>query len=74
MKNKVMNYKEFISASTGVNNAAKADISNKDAKDKSGVKQELAADPISGKGTSHLDSFTKKYLASVKAKNVVNGK
>ena len=74
MKNKVMNYKEFISVSQGVNKATKADIANKDSKDKSSVKQELSADPISGKGTSHLDSFTKKYLASVKAKNIVNGK
>jgi hypothetical protein len=71
MKNKVMNYKEFLSVSAGVNKAAKANIGNKDSKDNSGVKQELASDPIQGKGTSHLDSFTKKYLATVAAKNVV---
>jgi|TARA_Y100000389_G_scaffold204849_1_gene260141 hypothetical protein len=74
MKNKVMNYKEFMSVSQGVNKASKANIGNKDSKGKSGIKQDLANDPITGAGTSHLQKFTKSYLATVKAKNMVKGK
>jgi hypothetical protein len=52
MKNPVMNYNQFMSvfknASKGY--SGKANVANKDAKTGSNVKQELASDPIKGKG------------------------
>ena len=38
------------------------------------VKQELAEGPVKGKGTPHIDKYTKQYLTTVKNKSVVKTK
>jgi hypothetical protein len=38
------------------------------------VNQELTEGPVKGKGTPQIDKYTKQYLASAKAKNVVGKK
>jgi len=75
MKNPVMNYNQFMSvfknASKGY--AGKANTANKDGKSNSKVNQELATGPVSGKGTPHIDRFTKQHLSNVKKKKSSTG-
>lgn len=66
-----MNYKEFMAVCNSCGTVVKSDISNKDAKDKSGIDQDLNKDVASGKGTPNLEKFTKAYLNTVKNKTVV---
>jgi hypothetical protein len=76
MSNPVMNYNQFMAAfkkaAAGYN--GKANITSDDATGTAKVKQELAEGPVKGKGTPHIDKYTKQYLTSVKKKNVVSGK
>lgn len=69
-----MNYKEFMSVSAAVNKTTKADIKNSDAKTDSKVKQNMSSEAIKGKSTPQLDKHMKKYMDTVKKKNIVNGK
>jgi hypothetical protein len=76
MKNPVMNYNQFMSAfknsSKGYN--GKGNTANSDAKTDSKVGQDLATGPIGGKGTPHIDRFTKQHLSNVKKKSAKKGK
>ena len=71
-----MNYNQFMSAfkkaASGYN--GKANIKNDDATGTAKVKQELAEGPVKGKGTPHIDKYTKQYLSTVKNKNIVKTK
>jgi hypothetical protein len=71
----VMNYNQFMTAfkKAAAGYSGKADIKNGDATGTAKVKQELAAGPVKGKGTPHIDKYTKQYLSTVKKKNVVKG-
>tara|TARA_B100000497_G_scaffold74389_1_gene83354 strand:- start:316 stop:537 length:222 start_codon:yes stop_codon:yes gene_type:complete len=71
MKNKVMNYKEFMAVCNSCGTIVKSNISNKDAKTKSSVNQGMNSDIIKGKNTSHLDRFTKAYKNTVKGRSIV---
>lgn len=71
MKNKVMSYQEFMSISKDINKVHKANIVNKNSNDKSKINQDMSSDPIKGKGTSQLDKYTKKYMDTVKKKNII---
>ena len=76
MSNPVMNYNQFMSAfkkAVAVYNG-KGNIKNDDATGTAKVKQELAEGPVKGKGTSHIDKYTKQYLGTVKKKNIVRSK
>ena len=76
MKKPVMDYNQFMSvfknASKGY--SGKGNVVNKDAKGGSKVNQDLAADPIKGKGTPHIDRFTKQHLSNIKKKSAAKGK
>lgn len=76
MANPVMNYNQFMSvfknSSKGYN--GKGNIANSDAKAGSGVGQDLATGPIGGKGTPHIDRFTKQHLSNLKKKSARKGK
>lgn len=76
MSNPVMNYNQFMSAfkKAAAGYSGKANINNGDATGTAKVKQELAEGPVKGKGTAHIDKYTKQYLSTVKKKNIVNGK
>ena len=76
MSNPVMNYNQFMSAfkKAASGYSGKANIKNGDATGTAKVKQELAEGPVKGKGTPHIDKYTKQYLSTVKKKNVVSGK
>ena len=76
MKNPVMNYNQFMSSFKSGEKAysKKADIKNKDAKDKSSTNQELATDQVKGSGTSAINKYTKEHLAKVKSGKVIKGK
>lgn len=75
MKNPVMNYNQFMSVFKGAEKgySGRANVSNKDAKTGSKVNQDLSNNPISGKGTPHIDKFTKQHLANVKKKSASMG-
>lgn len=75
MSNPVMNYNQFMSAfkKAAAGYSGKADIKNDDASGTAKIKQEMAEGPVKGKGTSHIDKYTKQYLSTVKKKNVVKG-
>ena len=76
MSNPVMNYTQFMSAfkKAAAGYSGKANVANKDANGTAKVKQELAEGPVKGKGTPHIDKYTKSYLSTVKKKNVVSTK
>lgn len=76
MSNPVMNYNQFMSAfkKAAVGYSGKADIKNDNAAGTAKIKQELAEGPVKGKGTPHIDKYTKQYLATVKNKSVVKTK
>jgi hypothetical protein len=76
MANPVMNYTQFMSAfkKAAAGYSGKADIKNDDATGTAKVKQELAEGPVKGKGTPHIDKYTKQYLTTVKNKSVVKTK
>ena len=76
MKNPVMNYNEFMSV---FNNASKGysgkgNVANADSAHDSKVNQELAAGPINGKGTPHIDRFTQKHMSNIKKKSAASKK
>lgn len=75
MKNPVMDYNQFMAAFKGASAgySKRANVANGDAKAASKVKQDLANDPIKGKGTAHLDRFTKSHLNMVKSKKSMRG-
>ncbi len=70
MANPVMNYNQFMSAfkkaEAGYN--GKGNIKNDDANGTAKVNQEMASGPVKGKGTPHIDKYTKQYLGGVKNK------
>ncbi len=66
-----MSYKEFMAVCNSCGTVVKSDISNKDAKNKSSINQGMNKDVIKGKGTSHLDKFTKAYHKTVKGRSIV---
>lgn len=66
-----MDYKEFMAVCNSCGTIVKSDISNKDAKDKSSVNQDMNSDVVKGKNTSHLDRFTKAYQNTVKNRSIV---
>ena len=76
MSNPVMNYNQFMSAfkKAAAGYSGKANIKNGDATGTAKIKQELAHEPVKGKGTPHIDKYTKQYLSTVKKKNVVSTK
>ena len=75
MKNSVMNYNQFMSVLKGAEKgySGKGNVANKDAGTGSKVNQDLASGPISGKGTPHIDRYTKQHLANVKKKSASMG-
>jgi hypothetical protein len=75
MKNPVMNYNQFMSVFKGAANgySGKGNVANRDAKSGSGINQGMVTGPISGKGTAHLDKYTKQHLANVKKKSASMG-
>lgn len=70
MGNPVMNYNQFMSAfkKAEAGYSGKANIHNKDAAGTAKIKQELSSDPVKGKGTPHIDKYTKHYMSAVKKK------
>jgi hypothetical protein len=76
MSNPVMNYNQFMSAfkKAASGYSGKANVKNNDAAGTAKVKQELAQGPVKGKGTPHIDKYTKQYMSTVKKKNVVSTK
>lgn len=76
MSNPVMNYNQFMSAfkKAAAGYSGKANVADKSATGTAKVKQELAEGPVKGKGTPHIDKYTKEYLSTVKKKNVVRSK
>lgn len=75
MSNPVMNYNQFMAAfkKAAAGYSGKADIKNDDATGTAKIKQEMTEGPVKGKGTPHIDKYTKQYLSTVKKKNVVKG-
>jgi len=76
MSNPVMNYNQFMSAfkKAAAGYSGKGNTKNDDATGTAKVKQELAEGPVKGKGTPHIDKYTKQYLGTVKKKNIVSSK
>ena len=72
-KNPVMNYNSFMSAfkSAAGGYSKKANVANKDAKDKSSTNQEMSDESIKGAVTAPISKFTKEHLAKVKSTKVV---
>ena len=73
MKNPVMNYNQFMSVFKSAANgySGKGNVSNKDAKSASGINQGMSS--VSGKGTPHIDKYTKQHLANIKKKSASMG-
>jgi len=76
MSNPVMNYNQFMSAfkKAASGYSGKENVKKNDATGTAKVKQELTQGPVKGKGTPHIDKYTKQYMSAVKKKNVVSTK
>ena len=71
MSNPVMNYNQFMAAFKRAA-AGYSGKGNTAAKDKNGtakIDQEMAEGPVKGKGTPHIDKYTKQYMGAVKKKS-----
>lgn len=73
MKNPVMNYNQFMSVFKGAANgySGKGNVANKDAKSNSSINQGMSS--VSGKGTPHIDRYTKQHLTNIKKKSASMG-
>ena len=69
-KNQVMNYNQCMSAFKSSKNGydKKANVANKDANGSAKIDQDTTEGPVKGKGTPHIDKYTKQHLNNVKAK------
>jgi hypothetical protein len=75
MANPVLNYNQFMAAfkKAEAGYRGKANVAAHDRSGSAKVDQELAEGPVKGKGTPHLDKYTKQYMATAKSKNIVKG-
>ena len=71
MSNPVMNYNQFMAAfkKAAAGYSGKGNVAAKDASGTAKINQQMAENPIKGKGTPHIDKYTKQYMGAVKKKS-----
>jgi hypothetical protein len=73
MANPVMNYNQFMAAfkRAEAGYRGKANVAANDKNGSARLNQGLVEGPVKGKGTPHIDKYTKSYMATAKKKNIV---
>jgi hypothetical protein len=75
MANPVMNYNQFMAAFKKAESGyrGKANVSANDKNGSMKINQGLIEGPVKGKGTPHIDKYTKQYMTTAKNKSIVGG-
>jgi hypothetical protein len=73
MANPVMNYNQFMAAfkRAEAGYRGKANVAANDKNGSARLNQGLVEGPVKGKGTPHIDKYTKSYMTTAKKKNIV---